>query len=146
MGLSYYFLGLHHRFNQAVACWWSRVVWCSFMSLTDNRQTIVRGPTRHLSTPTRHLSDKYHIYIRHVPHAHQTYGTCLVYMWYLSDRCLVGVDRCLVGQASDNRLTGTVKYVGMEDFLNFKVSKPVKSLLSLPLKASTPHTIQLCGR
>ncbi len=29
-------------------------------------QMPARCPTRHLSTPTRHLSDKYHIYTRHI--------------------------------------------------------------------------------
>ena len=117
-----------------------------------NRHMPARCATRHLWTLTRHLSDKYHIYTRHIiPHVHQTYHTtctpdiyhmctrhilphvhqtysymyvykenyrtrktysyvykendrtrktsnswphviCLVYMWYLSDRCLVRVD------------------------------------------------------
>ncbi len=103
----------------------------------------VRCPTRNLSTPTRHLSYMYDIYTRHVPYVHQTYtvpyvhqmptrhppdicqiyGICLVYMSYMSDRCLVGVDRCLVGhlagiwqssgrehQTNSNCLAVTVEY------------------------------------
>ncbi len=40
-------------------------------------------------------------------------GGHMVHVWYLSDRCLMGVDRCLVGhltgiwQSSDNFLTGS---------------------------------------
>ena len=101
-----------HLFRQRVAI----CLVLPVRKLPDNCQMPVRCPTRHMSSPIRHLSDKYHLYTRHVPHAHQTYtvpdvhqtytrhppyicqiyGICLVYMWYLSDRCLVGVDRCLV--------------------------------------------------
>ncbi len=102
-------------------------LWCS---LSDDYQTIVGCPTRHLSTPTRHLSDKYHTcticppdifcaictsdvhqtYTRHPPHICQMYGICLVYKWYLSDRCLV---RHLTGiwQSSDNHLTGSTRQI-----------------------------------
>ncbi len=77
--------------------------------------------TGHLSTPTRHLSDKYHTwticppdiycaictpdvhqtYTRHPPHICQIYGICLVYMWYLSD----------ILQSSDNHLTGSTRQI-----------------------------------
>ncbi len=45
------------------------------------------------------------------------YSIYLVYVWYLSDRCLVGVDRCLVGhlagiwQLSINHLTGSTRQI-----------------------------------
>ncbi len=122
-----------HRFRQTVAiCLVLPVKW-----LTDDCQMLARCPTRHLSTPTRHLSDKYHIYTRHIPYIWQisggclvniwcTYGTvyvwwaygiCLVYMWYLSDKCLVGVDICRAGhltsiwQLSGDHLTGSTRQI-----------------------------------
>ena len=73
--------------------------------------TIVRCHTRHLSTRTRHLSDKYHIYTRHVPYTQKTYTVpyvhqmftrhipyihqisvrCIVYVWCKCGTCLTDV-------------------------------------------------------
>ncbi len=62
-------------------------------------------------------ADDHQTYTRHPPPICQMYGICLMYMWYLSDRCLVGVDRCLVRhltgilQSSDNHLTGSTRQI-----------------------------------
>ncbi len=60
---------IHHLSRQTPAiCLVLPVRW-----LSDNCKVPARCPTRHLSTPDRHLSDKYHTYTRHIPYAHQTY-------------------------------------------------------------------------
>ncbi len=45
-----------------------------------NYQMLVRCSTRHLLTPTRHLSDKYHIYNRNVPYAHHIHVYTVPYV------------------------------------------------------------------
>ncbi len=109
-------------------------VWCS---LSDDHQTIVRClsyvppdicqlppdicQTSTTCTPDIYCTictpDDHQTYTRHPPHICQMCGSCLVYMLYLSDRCLVGVDRCLVKhptgiwQSSDNHLTGSTRQI-----------------------------------
>ncbi len=69
---------------------------------------------------------------RHPPHICQMYGICLVYMWYLSDRCLVG-HLAGIWQSSDrehqinsNCLAETVMYT-----INsvMSLALPIKCLL-----------------
>ena len=63
-------IGVHHHFCQMVAI-------CLVLPIKrspDDCLMPVRCPTRHLSTPTRHVSDRYHIYSRLLPYAHQKYN------------------------------------------------------------------------
>ena len=65
-------------------------VWCS---LSGDCQMPVRCPIRRLSTPTRHLSFKYHIYTRHIPGGTAEYVGCTpwgtpptswgILLWYI---------------------------------------------------------------
>ncbi len=111
-------------------------VWCS---LSDDCQTIARClsdvspdvcqlPPDICQTSTTYTPDiyMYHTSGRYVVDVWYMSGGCLVYIWhsiclvsiwymsgvwYLSDRCLVGVDRCLVGHLTDDRLTGSNRQI-----------------------------------
>ncbi len=111
-------------------------VWCS---LSDNRQTIARClsdvpsdicqfPPDICQTSTTYTPDMYctictpdvhqtYTYTRHPPDMSDMWYMSGAYMWYLSDRCLVGVDRCLmehlagIWQPSVNHLTGSTRQI-----------------------------------
>ena len=73
---------LLHRFHQTVSCYLSGAP-CQMphqTSVNPNQTSVRQVPPLH-QTYTIHLTDIY---------VWWAYGTCLMYMWYLSDRCLVG--------------------------------------------------------
>ncbi len=88
--------------------------------------------TRHLSTPTRHMSDTGTVYVW------WTYDTCLVYVWYMSDRCLVGVDRCLVRHLtgiwhlSGDYLTGSTSQIATVWQKQWSLRKYLRYWFSVP--------------